>query len=161
MPSKIKMLDSIPENYNLEGEGNWKKKSNSTMGGKHEIERRQTFRKNGVSQMGLSSGSFNQDIGEDKLTNDYQLHGGDIMLREIAPGLTVRQAIDKVNECVDEKKKNPNAQIVIPGMFWNGCDYKKILEEEQERKRPKRFLPMQIKIQQQFLKAQQKAKKVE
>lgn len=46
-------------------------------------------------------------------------------------------------------------------MFWNGCDYNKVLQLEKIKTKPKKSTPMQILIQQQFLRDQGKTKKAE
>ena len=50
---------------------------------------------------------------------------------------------------------------MLPGQFWDGCDYNKVLLEEKKRMKPKKSTPMQILIQQQFLVDQGKTKKAE
>lgn len=57
--------------------------------------------------------------------------------------------------------KNPTRDIEAPGLGWNGCSYYKILQEEKQKLKPKQDTPMQILIQQQFLKDQGKFKKAE
>ena len=79
------------------------------------------------------------------------------MEEEFEPsGLKVREALDLIRKAQENKE-----YIMLPGQFWDGCDYNKVLLEEKKRMKPKKSTPMQILIQQQFLVDQGKTKKAE
>lgn len=109
--------------------------------------------------MGLSSSTQNQDIQGGRESADYKYMAGDIMDEEIVEGLSVKDAISHVNQCLVERQKNPEAPIKIPGMAWYGCKLYKIKEEEEKVKtKPKKSTPMDFEIQKKFLIDQSKSK---
>jgi hypothetical protein len=57
-------------------------------------------------------------------------------------GLKVRDAIELINKGQEEKN-----YIMLPGLFWDGCEYNKVLELEKIKTKPKKSTPMQILIQ--------------
>ena len=52
----------------------------------------------------------------------------DIMNRELADGVTVREALSHIERCKEERARNPKANIEVPGLSWTGCSYNKILQ---------------------------------
>lgn len=76
-------------------------------------------------------------------------------------GYKIKEVIAHIDKCQEERQRNPMRDIEAPGLGWNGCSYYKILQEEKQKLKPKQDTPMQILIQQQFLKDQGKFKKAE
>jgi hypothetical protein len=69
------------------------------------------------------------------------------MSRELTDGVTVREALQHIEKCKEERHKNPKAKIEVPGLSWAGCSYNKILQQETQKAAPKKSTPMQILIQ--------------
>jgi hypothetical protein len=74
----------------------------------------------------------------------------------VPSALKVREALDLILKGKEEK-----TYITLPGLFWDRCDFNKVLEEEKVKTKPKKSTPMEILIQEQFLRDQGKSKKVE
>ena len=92
----------------------------------------------------------------------------------IIDGLTVREALVQFEEVKDEiekqaalfKKQGEKSykyDTKLNSVFWGRCSYNKILEDDQQRAKSttSKKTPMQILIQQQFLRDQGKTKKAE
>jgi len=58
-------------------------------------------------------------------TADPQIY--EIMGKELAEGLTIRDALNHIQKCREERIKFPNSPIEVPGLSWAGCSYNKIL----------------------------------
>jgi hypothetical protein len=75
--------------------------------------------------LGLANEDLNQGLedGEEPQI-DYKSYN--VMEDEFEPsGLKVKEAIDIIRKAQEEKK-----YIVLPGQFWDGCEYNKVLLSE-------------------------------
>ena len=82
----------------------------------------------------------NQDLDDGGINIDYKTY--DVWEQPMdkdgtRTDLNVREAYNIIMQAREEQKK-----IVLPGMFWDGCDYNKIQLEEKARTKPKKQTPM-------------------
>jgi hypothetical protein len=118
-----------------------------------------TFTAAGKSQLGLANEDLNSGLEDGEPPQiDYKSYN--VMEDEFEPsGLKVKDAIEIIKKAQEEKKP-----IVLPGQFWDGCEYNKVIKEEYEKLKPKKHDPiqkMQAEIQRQFLRDQGKTKRAE